>query len=254
MIRTRPNALDNSVRIWDQNFNESTNKYEIAYCFDGSHSGSQRKIIISKLDEFARDSCVALINTPDNDCRLGGRYKYNLKMTKSGGCASYVGRINEKDQKIWLDNGCHKGNTPLHEVMHAMGWWHEMQRADFADHVKIWKERCNWGGSSFEVNFGPMKKKIWGTDGNTPYDLSSIMHYSTTSCAKNKKEPVITKPDGSPLVLTVGDSLSANDIAGINAVYQCGDNPPTTTNKPTTEATTKPPNPDVKCCQSYKLT
>ena len=114
-------------------------------------------------------------------------------------------------------------------------------------------------GSSFDVNFGMVGSKFgsWGKDGNTPYDLSSIMHYSTTACAKDRSKPVITKPDGSTLKLTKGDSLSKHDIAGINAVYNCIDNPPTTTNKPTTKvttkATTKPPNPDEKCCQSYWL-
>ena len=113
-------------------------------------------------------------------------------------------------------------------------------------------------GSSFDVNFGAMTFDKWGTAGNTPYDLSSIMHYSTTSCARSRDQPVITKPDGSILTLTKGSSLSAHDITGINAVYNCGSAPPTT-NKPTTGGTTKPtvkpttPGP-TSCCKSYKLT
>ena len=133
---SNPNALDNSVRKWDQNYNESTDKFEIAYCFDGSHSSTVQAKIKAKLDEFARDTCVALINTPSHDCRQGGKYQYNIKITKNGGCASYVGRINRTDQTVWLGNYCENSYIPLHEVMHAMGWWHEQQRADFADHVK----------------------------------------------------------------------------------------------------------------------
>ena len=46
---------------------------------------------------------------------------------------------------------------------------------DFADHVKIWPERCSMTGSSFDVNFGSISNK-WDRDG-TPYDFGSIMHY-----------------------------------------------------------------------------
>jgi len=74
-VGTAPNALDNTVRKWDQNFNQSTNKFEIAYCFDGSHSSDVQQTIKNKLDEFARDTCVALINTPSHDCRQGGKYQ-----------------------------------------------------------------------------------------------------------------------------------------------------------------------------------
>ena len=94
-------------------------------------------------------------------------------------------------------------------------------------------------GSSFDVNFGMVGSKFgqWGADG-TPYDLSSIMHYSTTSCAKDRSKPVITKPDGSLLQLTKGDSLSEHDIAAINMVYKCKGAPPPTTTTTTTSTTT----------------
>ena len=52
-----------------------------------------------------------------------------IKLTQenAGICSSYVGKARTK-QKIRLDNGCQYSSTPLHEVMHALGWWHEQQR------------------------------------------------------------------------------------------------------------------------------
>ena len=65
---------------------------------------------------------------------------------------------------------------------------------------------------------------------------------STTSCARDRSKPVITKPDGSLLTLTKGDSLSEWDIKQINMVYKCDLLPPTTTQPPTTKPpTTQPP-------------
>ena len=105
--------------------------------------------------------------------------------------------------------------------------------------IQIWPERCSMTGSSFDVNFGMVGSKFgqWGVDG-TPYDFSSIMHYSTTSCAKDRSKPVITKPDGSTLTLSKGDSLSEQDIAAINMVYKCKGAPPPTTTTTTTSTTT----------------
>ena len=105
------------------------------------------------------------------------------------------------------------------------------------------------------MNQGIMDDNRW-IDQGSPYDFGSIMHYSVRSCSKNGQD-VITKPDGSPLTLTKGHSLSQHDIFQINQIYQCGNNPqpspgPSTTQgpNPTTgpQPTTGPPT--GKCCQT----
>merc|ERR1712131_284459 len=91
-------------------------------------------------------------------------------------------------------------------------------------------------GGGWTSNFGTVGEALgrWGDDG-TPYDFGSIMHYGATACALNWNEPVITKPDGSPITLTKTASLSQWDIAAINKAYPCGDGP-----EPTVEPTTEP--------------
>ena len=59
-----------------------------------------------------------------------------MNLNKGGGCWSYVGRY-YRDQDVSLDSGCQWGTTPLHEVMHALGFWHEQQRPDRDNHVTI---------------------------------------------------------------------------------------------------------------------
>merc|ERR1712227_953383 len=103
--------------------------------------------------------------------------------------------------------------------MHALGWWHEQQRADRHNHIKIWPERCRWNENSFQVNFDSIGKQIH--DDGTPYDFGSIMHYDPIACVKNPSEPVITKPDGSPINLTKTDTFSQWDIEQINRTYRC---------------------------------
>ena len=76
-------------------------------------------------------------------------------------------------------------------------------------------------------------------------DCKLTIFFSTTACARDRNQPVITKPDGSHLTLTKGDSLSEWDIKQINMVYQCDQTPPTTTSPPTTvPPTTAEPEPE----------
>ena len=172
--------------------------------------------------------------------KIQNNLSQKIKLTQENArvCSSFVGKAKTK-QKIRLDRGCENSSTPLHEVMHALGWWHEQQRyaryqsllyvfsiiwiclfsADRHNHIKIWPERCSWTEGSFKVNFGSIGEKFH--DDGTPYDFGSIMHYNPISCAKNRAKPVITKLDGSPITLTKTDTFSKWDIEQINQVYKC---------------------------------
>lgn len=59
---------------------------------------------------------------------------------------------------------------PVHEIGHALGFWHEQQRRDRGDHINIiWDSLGKYRSqyyTSDTVNFG------------VPYDLSSVMHYA----------------------------------------------------------------------------
>ena len=60
---------------------------------------------------------------------------------------------------------------PVHEIGHALGFWHEQQRVDRTDHIEI-----KWD------NLGTYRSQFYTSDTvnyDVPYDLSSVMHYST---------------------------------------------------------------------------
>jgi hypothetical protein len=101
--------------------------------------------------------------------------------------------------------------TVVHELGHAIGLFHEQQRTDRNSFVDIdltclkdQKHAGNFstfGSSGF--NFGP-------------YDLISIMQYSSFSFAKPNC-PTITAEDGS--LIAQATTLSGWDTAGINSLY-----------------------------------
>ena len=71
---------------------------------------------------------------------------------------------------------CLQFGTLLHELGHAIGFWHEHSRPDRDDFIRVHKERVRVGE---EFNF---KVESWGEldNMNVPYDVSSIMHYGST--------------------------------------------------------------------------
>ena len=62
-------ALDDLTKKWDLNYNQSIDKFEVPYCFDGTHTASEQAFIEAKLDEFERDTCVKMVShaCPDPD-------------------------------------------------------------------------------------------------------------------------------------------------------------------------------------------
>lgn len=66
----------------------------------------------------------------------------------------------------------------IHELAHALGFYHEQSRKDRDRFVRI-----NWGNicNDFSHNFD---KKDVGSTNNIPYDFESIMHYGSYAFSK----------------------------------------------------------------------
>lgn len=62
-------------------------------------------------------------------------------------------------------------STALHEIMHALGMWHEQQRVDRDNYIKILKE--NIGNP--ENNMVNYEKH--NTANELPYDVESVLQY-----------------------------------------------------------------------------
>ncbi len=92
--------------------------------------------------------------------------------------------------------------TLLHEMGHIMGFHHEHQRSDRDDHIVF----------SSDVSQNPNLQKLVGTVHLSPFDLSSIMMYSTSQI------PGLRTKAGA--VISINNALSAADIAGARKLYE----------------------------------
>ena len=134
------------------------------------------------------------------------------------GCNSYVGRIGN-EQPINLQRpGCMSRSTITHEMIHALGYYHEQSRPDRNESViikyaniiqKRW-HNFKWQGNTF--TFG------------VPYDLTSIMHYKWDDFSESPGilPSIIPKKQGISRTL-IGSSPVPTilDVEKIKRMYDC---------------------------------
>lgn len=131
-----------------------------------------------------------------------------IEFFAGSGCWSYVGMRGGK-QQISLSSGCGNGST-IHEILHALGMWHEQSREDRNSFVTI-----NWDNiqSGREHNFN--QHIADGTDIGR-YDYDSIMHYGRFAFSKNGQPTIV--PNGNNAI-GQRSGMSNFDIDGVAELY-----------------------------------
>ncbi len=139
-----------------------------------------------------------------------------VEIIKGSGCWSYVGRTGGR-QEVSIGNGCGYANTVAHELMHAIGFYHEQSRSDRDNYVQI-----NWQNipDDKEHNF-EKHGAVTSTVGS--YDPYSIMHYGYTAFSSNGQPTITSLIPGVPSsALGQGNGMTNQDIAAVQAVYGNG--------------------------------
>ncbi|XP_065200288.1 hatching enzyme 1.2-like [Planococcus citri] len=142
------------------------------------------------------------------------------------GCWSYVGRyggpqilsLQPPDDRS--TNCLGSEGRALHELLHALGIFHEQSRADRDKFVKIHLDNVI---PQYRVNFD--KQSLENTTYSFEYDYDSIMHYGRTFFSISKSKPTISvKQKGK----TIGQRkmLSKTDCLKVNDLYGCLGTPP----------------------------
>jgi hypothetical protein len=128
-----------------------------------------------------------------------------VRFVPGNSCSSSVGRVGGR-QNITLAAGCSTGST-IHEIDHAVGFWHEQSRSDRDNHVIIHWDNIEDGEAH---NFQKESGTVLGA-----YDFESIMHYDSWAFSVNG-EPTITKLDGTTFSAN-RSGLSAIDLDALGA-------------------------------------
>jgi len=160
--------------------------------------------------------------------------KHRVEIINDGGCYSLLGKTVDQDmgsnskQPVSIGEGCEAKHIVLHELMHAMGFYHEQNRVDRDKYVRInWNDIEESGKAQFEK---ASDDNIFQT--SVPYDYMSVMHYPLGDFGKDGKPAMTILPNPISKKLTKADlrilgnvpDLSKNDLKELRAYFRCGSN------------------------------
>ena len=204
--RAKRGAVRNNNRLWPSG--------RVYYRYASDVSFYHKTVINSAINYFETHTCLRFY------------YRYSQRdyiefTTNADKCYSdYIGCKGFK-QVIGLGPGCRTRGIVLHEIGHAIGFWHEHSRPDRDSYVRIIESNIK---SGLEYDF--RKRTYSDIDSHSsPYDYGSIMHYRKTTFSRNNISPTIVVTNsrayayqGRP-ILGQRSRLSYGDIAQVNRLY-----------------------------------
>ncbi|XP_046854247.1 zinc metalloproteinase nas-15-like isoform X2 [Xenia sp. Carnegie-2017] len=200
-VRRKRDVSDQTVNIWKDGV--------IAYVISDEMSGIGRRIIRKAFRKIAHRTCVRFIPKQNE------HKDYVKFISKCKGCYSSVGRKGG-EQVLCLGEGCLNRPRALHEIMHALGFFHEHSRLDRDNHVKILWWNIQDG---MERNF--LTYRHSPTDSlKEPYDFLSIMHYDNKAFSSNGMDTIQSKRNPKMRFGKVR-KLSKVDLRQLKKLYRC---------------------------------
>uniref|UniRef100_A0A667XDI2 Metalloendopeptidase n=1 Tax=Myripristis murdjan TaxID=586833 RepID=A0A667XDI2_9TELE len=164
----------------------------------------EKNEILNAMKDFHSKTCIRFVPRV--------KQRMYISFDRSGMCFSSLGRLGDKQVVSLQRFGCVRHGIIQHELLHALGFYHEHTRSDRDQYVRI-----NW-------EYVKQCKNLMPSDSNnlnTPYDYSSVMHYGRTAFASQfGKETITPIPDPS-VPIGQRQGMSDIDIRRINTLYKC---------------------------------
>ncbi|XP_057331522.1 bone morphogenetic protein 1-like [Microplitis mediator] len=187
----------------------------IPYEIGDTFNGAQRKLFKRAMRHWEQSTCIKFVERIKE-----ARGNYLLFTKLSCGCCSLVGKRGKGGNPISIDDGCDKFGTVLHELGHAIGFFHEHNRPDRDDYIEIYYAVIEIGD---EHNFKKLNARTVDTL-KQPYDYLSIMHYPPVGVTNDGNIHVIVpkkQVNGRTPEIGQRKGISRGDIAATNLLYNC---------------------------------
>ena len=202
--KPRKNKDDSPPILWPKGrvpFKFATNRFYFTQ--------EEKKEVRRAMKEFHRKTCIKFVNRR--------RERNFIKIVKvnawgeTDACESYVGRVGG-GQEVTLGSWCYRKEVIIHELMHALGFYHEHTKAKSKEFVTIKRHRIQDG---MENNF-KIHRRHHPVVARSPYDICSIMHYD--------KSWLVDKNDNDrhcPYPMGDAKTFSKRDLDRLLKMYKC---------------------------------
>ncbi|XXF76262.1 M12 family metallopeptidase [Myxococcaceae bacterium GXIMD 01537] len=203
-VFSKENAIRNPQLKWPK----VNGKVVVPYNVDASLSREARAALQQAIDEYNAKTCVRFVPRAQE--------KNFVTVFNGQGCYSYVGSIQQGAQELSLGRGCEFKGTAVHELMHALGFYHEQSRPDRDQFITVNFQNVGRGmESQFDVCQDCTTQAI-------PYEYASIMHYGAQAFTNNGRDTMVPKQRGAQLVEPYDKpGLTALDVKKLHKLYGC---------------------------------
>ncbi|CAD5214472.1 unnamed protein product [Bursaphelenchus okinawaensis] len=195
---TQLNAIRDRRQLWKNG--------RIPYAISSQYSAYSRSVIASAMQEYATHTCIQWSPRTAND-------KDYVYIMPDRGCYSMVGRTGGR-QTLSLGNGCIQKGIIIHEMMHAVGFFHEQSRTDRDNYITIMWNNIQPGMQGQFEKYSSVTIQTLGAE----YDFSSIMHYGPKAFSRNGMPTIVPKRKSN---IGQRSGFSQTDSFKINTLYEC---------------------------------
>ncbi|XP_035206424.1 dorsal-ventral patterning tolloid-like protein 1 [Stegodyphus dumicola] len=159
----RPNEIEehkgivNILTIWTNG--------KVSYNFHSSVDDNLKAMIVDAMGEWEKHTCLKFTEKAID-------FNYLRFRADQEGCWSMIGKINTifAGQDVSIGPGCNRSNIIVHEIGHAIGFYHEQSRNDRDRYIHIL-----WNNMPV-ARYSQFDKGIENPRG-VEYDFTSVMHY-----------------------------------------------------------------------------
>lgn len=195
-------AITQQYNFWPNN--------RIPYTISSAFTPSERQIIARGIEEYHKNTCLKFVGRTNSD-----RNYVSIVKGRPGVCSSPVGRQPNAVNTVNLGQGCVNVRTVVHEIMHSVGFKHEMSRFDRDNYITLVSQNIP---PAMKHNFDIAEKGRYKD--LLKYDYRSVMHYDETAFG-NGRVTIRTKDPQYQKIIGNGPGFSKSDIQKINLLYKC---------------------------------
>ncbi|GIY78916.1 zinc metalloproteinase nas-13 [Caerostris extrusa] len=179
----------------------------VPYIIDPAIAG-YTNLILQAMNDYHTKTCVQFVPRT---------FETNyIRIFPGQGCYSNVGMIGGQ-QPVSLGQGCMFKGTIVHELGHAIGFFHEQNRSDRDQYLTIYWQNIQAGMDTQFFLLKPHENLLLDT-----FDYNSIMLYGNTAFSKDGRSLTMVAKNGATLYETYDKpGLSNSDIIRVKKMYSC---------------------------------